>query len=85
MKTMSKTMITKKELHVPVGATLEVTDVLLENEIVNDLTGTDSDEDTLILEVQYEKEQRDAIHKVEDIIADFLEEQEDEDDELDEN
>lgn len=73
---MANAVITKKELHVPVGAILDVADVLLENEIINDIIGTDPDEDTLILEVQYDKEQREVIHEVDDIIADFLEEAE---------
>lgn len=78
---MANAVITKKELHVPVGAIINVADVLLENEIINDIIGTDSDEDTLIFEVQYDKDQREIIHEVEDIIADFLEEAEQENEE----
>ena len=75
---MSTTVITKKELHVPTGAIIEVADVLLENEITNEIIGTNADEDAVILEVQYDKEQREVIHEVEDIISDFLEEAEQE-------
>ena len=78
------TVITKKELSVPLGAILDVADVLLENDIINNIIGTDSDEDTIILEVEYDKEQREVIHEVEDIIADFLEEVE-QDDEAEED
>lgn len=78
---MSKTFITKNELHVPTGAIIQVAKVLLENEITNEIIGTDADEDTIILEVQYEKEQRKAIHEVENIISDFLDEEDEEDDE----
>jgi hypothetical protein len=82
---MSKTVITKNELHVPTGAIIEVADLLLENEITNEIIGTDAEEDTIILEVQYEKEQRDVIHEAEDIISDFHEEEnQDEDEEDDE-
>jgi hypothetical protein len=83
-KSMSKTVITKLELSVPAGAIVEVADVLLENEIINQIVGSDADEDTVILEVQYEKEQREVIHEVEDIIAEYEEaqnQQENEDDE----
>ena len=73
---MSKTVITKKELHVPITVMIEVADLLLENDIYNDIVGTDADNDTIIMEVQYEKEQREVIHEAEDIIADFLEEEE---------
>ena len=77
---MSTTVITKKELHVPTGAIIKVADVLLENEITNEIIGTEPDEDAVILEVQYDKEQREVIHEVEDIISDFLEEAEQDDD-----
>jgi hypothetical protein len=77
---MSTTVITKKELHVPTAAIIEVADVLLENEIINEIIGTEPDEDAVILEVQYDKEQREVIHEVEDIISDFLEEAEQEED-----
>ena len=80
---MSKTVITKEQLHVPTGAIIEVADVLLENEITNEIIGTDADEDTIILEVQYEKEQREVIHEVEDIISDFHEETDEHEDEED--
>jgi hypothetical protein len=77
---MSSTIVTKKELNVPVGAMLEVADVLIENDIFNDIVGTDEDEDTIIIEVEYSKEQRKIIHKMEDIISNYLEEEEEEDD-----
>jgi hypothetical protein len=77
---MPTTVITKKELHVPTGAIIDVADVLLENEITNEIIGTESDEDAVILEVQYDKEQREIIHEVEDIISDFLEEAEQDED-----
>ncbi|NLR80951.1 hypothetical protein [Chitinophaga eiseniae] len=67
-------------MNIPVGALIEVADVLLENEITNNITGTNEEEDELVIEVQYEKEQREAIHQIEDIIADY-EEEEDEDEE----
>lgn len=81
---MSKTVITKNELHVPTGAIIQVAEVLLENEVTNEIIGTDADEDTIILEVQYEKDQRKVIHEVEDIISDFLDEADEEDEEDDE-
>ncbi len=75
---MSTTVITKKEFHVPTGAIIDVADVLLENEITNEIIGTEPDEDVVIIEVQYDKDQREVIHEVEDIISDFLEEAEQE-------
>ena len=68
---MSTTIITRKELEVPLGALIEVSDILIENGISNEITGTDEDEDTITLEVSFTKEERDIIHEVEDLISDF--------------
>ena len=68
---MSTTIITRKELEVPLGALIEVSDILIENGISNEITGTDDDEDTITLEVSFTKEERDIIHEVEDLISDF--------------
>ena len=81
---MATTVITKKELIIPVDVILEVVDVLLENDIDNEIIGTDEENDTLIIEVQYEKEQRSFIHQIEDLIADEEENDDEEDDEDDE-
>lgn len=73
-----------KELEVPVGAMPEVVDLLMENELDNSLTGTDEDHDFIYLEVSYDKDDDDhkaAIHEIEDIIANY----EDEDDQEDED
>ncbi|MEO6229661.1 MAG: hypothetical protein ABIP10_06005 [Ferruginibacter sp.] len=68
---MSTTTITRKELEVPLGALIEVSDILIENGISNEITGTDEDEDTVTLEVSFTKEERDIIHEVENLISDF--------------
>lgn len=68
---MSTTIITRKELEVPLGALIEVSDILIENGISNEITGTDEDEDTITLEVSFNKEEREIIHEVEDLISDF--------------
>ena len=80
---MSSTIVTKKELNVPIGAILSVADVIVENNIFSDITGTDEDEDTITIEVEYSREQRKIIHKMEDIISDYLEEENEEDAEED--
>ena len=77
---MSKTIITKKELKVPVGALSEVADILIENSIANEIVGTNPEEDTIILEVSYTKEERDAIHQAEELINDYEEEDDEEKD-----
>ncbi|MDR6571022.1 hypothetical protein [Chitinophaga ginsengisegetis] len=81
-----QTVITKRELQVPVDVLIRVADVLLENDITNSITGTDEEDGYITVEVEYEKEQRDAIHEAEDIISDYHENEEDEDeDEEDED
>lgn len=77
---MSKSTITREELEVPAGALIEVADVLIEAEIPVEITGTDADDDTITIEIQYEKEQRETIHEVKDIIADYEDDEDDEDD-----
>ncbi|WPV65970.1 hypothetical protein [Chitinophaga sp. LS1] len=78
---MPTTTITKKELNVPTSIIIEVADVLLENEITNDIIGTNAENDELVLEVEYEKEQREVIHQIEDMIADHEESDDDEEEE----
>lgn len=71
-----------KELEVPVGAMPEVVDLLMENELDNSLTGTDEDHDFIYLEVSYDKDdddQKAAIHEIEDIIADYEDDNEEDD------
>lgn len=75
------TVIVKKELDIPVGLLLEVADILIENEISHEITGTDAENDCITLEVAYEKEQRDTIHEIEDLIDDYDEEEGDDEDE----
>ncbi|OMP79988.1 hypothetical protein [[Flexibacter] sp. ATCC 35208] len=79
-----QTVITKRELQVPVAVLIRVADVLLENDITNSITGTDEDEGHITIEVEYEKEQREAIHEAEDIISDYHEDEEEDDDDEEE-
>ena len=76
---MNKTTITRQELSVPVGAMLEVPDILVEEEMNHQITGTDPDSDSLILDVEYTPDQREAFHAIEDAIEDFLQQDGDED------
>ncbi|SEW46028.1 hypothetical protein SAMN05428988_6219 [Chitinophaga sp. YR573] len=78
------TVITKKELHVPVDVLIRVADVLLENDITNTIIGTEEEDHELVIEVEYEKEQREVIHEVEDIISDYHENDEEDEDDDDE-
>ncbi len=79
------TIIVKKEIEVPVGVLIDVADLLLEHDIEHKVIATDSDEETITLEISYEKEQRDIFHEITDLIEDHSdnEDDEEEDDEND--
>jgi len=80
---MKKT-VTTKQLEVPVGALIEVADLLIENEITHQMVATDEDNDTVTIEVEYDRDERDTIHEVEDAIDDYeADEEEDADNEED--
>ena len=81
---MSPKLITKKELSIPAAIITEVAVVLLENEIINDIIGADTKTDEVLIEVQFEREQRDVIHHIEDMISDYQETEEEEEDDDDE-
>jgi len=83
LKQMKKT-VTTKQLEVPVGALIEVADLLIENEITHQMVATDEDNDTVTIEVEYDRDERDTIHEVEDAIDDYeADEEEDADNEED--
>lgn len=77
---MSTTIINQKELIIPAGVIAQVSDVIIENEITHEIIGADTDEDTITLEVQFTKDEREIIHEIEDIISDFEQEAEEDDD-----
>ncbi|BAV05075.1 hypothetical protein SAMN05421788_11583 [Filimonas lacunae] len=79
------TIITKKEIHVPVDVLIQVSDVFLREDITNTIIGTEEADHAIVFEVEYEKGQRDAIHEVEDIISDYHENDEEEEDDDDED
>ena len=81
---MKKT-VTTKQLEVPVGALMEVADLLIENEITHQMVATDEDNETITIEVEYDRDERDTIHEVEDAIDDYEGDDEDADSEEEED
>ena len=69
----------EKELNVPANAMMQVAKVLTENELVATITGSDDEDDTITIEVQYEKSNRAAIHEIEDIIEEHSSDENDDD------
>ena len=80
---MPTKLITKKELSIPAAIITEVAEVLLENEIINDIIGADTETDEVLIEVQFEREQRDVIHHIENLISDHAETDEEDDEDND--
>lgn len=83
-----KRVLNTKELEVPVGAMIQVADLLIENEISHVLVATDEDNDTVTIEVEYSTNDRETIHAIEDVIDDNTpesadDEEDDEDDQED--
>jgi hypothetical protein len=74
----------EKELNVPADAMMQVVNVLTENELSATITRSDNEDDTTTIEVQYEKNDRAAIHEIEDIIEEYSSDDEDDDNEDDE-
>ena len=80
-----KTVIVKKEIEVPVGILMEVADLLVENELSHEIIATDAENNCLTLEIAYEKDERDTIHEIENLIDDYEEEEEDDEEEDEQN
>lgn len=69
---------------VPVDAVVEFADVLVKNELGHLIIGAiegeeDDDYDFVVIEVDYERDQRTLMHDLQDIIDDYTEEDEEED------
>jgi hypothetical protein len=60
-----------KELEVPLEAMGDVAAILSENEITNTITGADDDHEIVLVEVQYEKDEKEVISEIEEIISDY--------------
>ena len=64
---------------------MAVANVLSEYELVATITDSDDEDQTITLEVQYEKGDRAAIHEIEDIIEEHTEDSDDDEDEDEED
>ena len=74
------TIIVRKEIEVPLGVLVDVADLLLEHDIGHKIIATNTDENTISLEISYDREQRDVFYEITDLIEDHQQER-DEDDE----
>lgn len=77
-----------KEFEVPADIIAEVASIITSNDLENRITGVDEDETVVFLEVRYDKEeedQRNAIHEIDDAIADYDEDVDDDEQEEEED
>jgi len=72
-----------RNLQVPEDAMLEVATMLSENEIENQITDVNEKDELITVEVRYEKEEKETIGEIIDVIDGYDEGVNDEDDEDD--
>ena len=59
-----------KEINVPVAIITEVADLLAEHDLTNEIMGSTEDGE-IIIEVQYEKEERKAVFELLELVEDY--------------
>ncbi|MBN8852768.1 MAG: hypothetical protein BGO55_03345 [Sphingobacteriales bacterium 50-39] len=79
-----KTKIYVQELIIPSDAMPEVATILVNNELTNEIIGSDEENETITLEVQYEKEERDAFQEILDVVESYEDAEEEEGDDEEE-
>jgi hypothetical protein len=75
--------VTKEQFDVPASIMLKVSDLICGNQLTHEIIEVDEDADTITLELEYTKQERDVIHQIEDLIADNSDDEEEEEDEDD--
>lgn len=61
-------MITLQEFIIPFGALLEITDILLDEEVQHKIIGTERDPDSLVFEIAWKPDQGHVMQAFEEII-----------------
>ena len=62
--------LTKEQFDVPSNIMVEVCGLICEHELHHTIMEVDEDADTISLEIEYSKQDREVIHQIEDLIAD---------------
>ncbi len=79
-------MTRTKQLEVPESAMTEVAGLIAQRELTVTIVGPHGEiENAIVIEVEYEPEEREAVHALEDFIEDTWEELEEDDDDDDED
>ncbi len=82
---MATTTITRKEITVPADLIVEVSAVIEANTLHAEIIGSDEDEDTVTLEVEYSREERSVVREIENLISDHEEDGDDDEDDDEED
>lgn len=62
-----------REFNIPTGILADVADKILEHDLVNEISGSTEDGE-IIVEISYEKNQREVVFDIQEIIEDYLDE-----------
>lgn len=76
---MPKVKVTKEKRVVEADSVCEVLEKLLENDIYFTVTEADSENDTITVEIEYGKEDRETLGEIADMTDEYDEDEEDED------
>jgi hypothetical protein len=71
------TKLISEQFDVPSAVMLEVCGLICEHDLHHAIMEVDEDADTITLELQYSKQDREAIHQIEDLIADNTDDEDD--------
>lgn len=64
-----------KEFEVPTDIIVAFSEALIEHELTNEITGTTEDDD-IVIEVSYDKDEREKVFILSEMIDDYLDENE---------
>lgn len=62
-----------REFNIPTGILADVADKIVEHDLVNEILGSTEDGE-IIVEISYEKNQRESVFDIQEIIEDYLDE-----------
>lgn len=72
-----------EDFEVPTGVMLAVASLICENDLVHQILAVNEDEDIIVLNVEYLKEEREVVHQIKDLIEDHNDEDDEEDEDED--
>lgn len=77
--------VTKEQFDIPAAVMLQVSDLICNNQLSHEIIEVDEDADTITLELEYTKQEREVIHQIQDLIADNSDDEEGEEEEDDDD